>query len=212
MKRPSRSKVAYVASISSCNEPRFLSFLVKSRISATQISALLRRRSGAISYVRQAEQDCRQSYSSIPLVQILGQIAPPDPLESLLPVRRVPVKAALPDLDRAEQHVVLVDCDLDRGAGLGDVPGLDRHVDGIARLAPGSACHACHSLCAMGLVSRHRLGTPCWRSLSRPEGHAIRAARTRACPRSRPFLSCFRALDAALSNVGIRGKIAPETV
>jgi hypothetical protein len=73
---------------------------------------------------------------SIPLIQILGQFAPPDPLESLLPVRGVPAKAALPDLDRSEQDVALADGDLNRRAGLGKIPGLDRHVDGVASLAP----------------------------------------------------------------------------
>ena len=72
---------------------------------------------------------------SISIIQILDQFAPPDPLESLLPVRGVPVKTALPDPDRAEEIVAVADGDLDRRAGLGEIPGLDRHVDGIARLA-----------------------------------------------------------------------------
>ena len=67
---------------------------------------------------------CQPCKPSIPLIQILYQLAPPDSLESFLSVRRVPVKAALPDPDGAEEIVTVADGDLDRRAGLGAVIGV----------------------------------------------------------------------------------------
>src|SRR5262249_4756080 len=69
------------------------------------------------------------------LLQLLRQASPGDAAEALLAAGALPAEGALADLDRAQELVVLAHPELDGGAGLGDVPRLQRDVDRIALLS-----------------------------------------------------------------------------